>query len=117
MSDRHSRNEKRRRLAEQIAQEEQRISEIHGDLEHRRALVSSFKEQLLAIEQSTDEPRRVDEGATGTTALSDEQKVRLFRSLFSRSRGRFRAPLGKPQDWKGWLFAGLRERMGSGALR
>ena len=43
MSDRHSSGERRRRLAEQMAEKEQRISEIHADLEHRRALVSSFK--------------------------------------------------------------------------
>ena len=85
MSDRHSSRERRRKLAEQIAEEEQRISEIHADLEHRRGLVSSFKEQLKAIEQRAGEPMRVDEGATRTATLSSEQKVRLFRSLF---RGR-----------------------------
>jgi len=85
LSDRHSSRERRRKLAEQIAEEEQRISEIHADLEHRRGLVSSFKEQLKAIEQRAGEPMRVDEGATRTATLSSEQKVRLFRSLF---RGR-----------------------------
>ena len=85
LSDRHSSGERRRRLAERIAEEEQRISEIHADLEHRRALVSSFKEQLEAIEPRADEPMRVDEGATSATTLSRQEKVRLFRSLF---RGR-----------------------------
>jgi hypothetical protein len=50
MSDSHSSDERRRILAEQIAREEQHISEIDAELEHRRALVSSFKEQLAAIE-------------------------------------------------------------------
>ena len=86
MTDRHSSDERRRTLAEQIAQEEQRISEIDAELEHRRALVSSFKEQLAAIEPRADRPTALDEGATSTTAtLSSEEKVRMFRSLF---RGR-----------------------------
>lgn len=87
MSDRHSNDERRRILAEQIAQEEQRISEIHADLEHHRALVSSFKEQLRGIQPKADGPiAPLDEGTTSTTTtLSSEEKVRLFRSLF---RGR-----------------------------
>jgi superfamily II DNA or RNA helicase len=86
LSDSHSSDEKRRTLAEKIAQEEQLISEIHAALEHRRALVSSFKEQLAAIEPRADRPTTLDEGATSTTAtLSSEEKVRMFRSLF---RGR-----------------------------
>ena len=56
MSDSHSSDERRRILAEQIAQEEQRISEIHAELEHRRALVSSFKEQLTGIQPKADGP-------------------------------------------------------------
>jgi hypothetical protein len=86
MSDSHSSDERRRILAEQIAQEEQRISEIHAELERRRALVSSFKEQLTAFQPKGDGPMALDEGATSTTTtLSSEEKVRLFRSLF---RGR-----------------------------
>ena len=86
MSDSHSGDERRRILAEQIAQEEQRILEIHAELEHRRALVSSFKEQLTGIRPNADGPVALDEGATSaTTTLSSEEKVRLFRSLF---RGR-----------------------------
>ena len=86
MSDGDSSDERRRILAEQIAREEQHISEIDAELEHRRALVSSFKEQLAAIEPRADRPTALDEGATSTTAtLSSEEKVRLFRSLF---RGR-----------------------------
>jgi hypothetical protein len=86
LSDSHSSDERRRILAEQIAREEQHISEIDAELEHRRALVSSFKEQLAAIEPRADRPTALDEGATSTTAtLSSEEKVRMFRSLF---RGR-----------------------------
>jgi superfamily II DNA or RNA helicase len=86
LSDSHSNDDKRRTLAEKIFQEEQLISEIHAALEHRRALVSSFKEQLAAIEPHADRPTTLDEGAPSTTAtLSSEEKVRMFRSLF---RGR-----------------------------
>jgi len=86
MSDSHGSDERRRILAEQIAQEEQRISEIHAELERRHALVSSFKEQLTAFQLKGDGPMALDEDATSrTTTLSSEEKVRLFRSLF---RGR-----------------------------
>ena len=86
MSDSQSSDERRRILAEQIAREEQRISEIAAELEHRRALVSFFKEQLSALEPRADRSTALDEGATSTTAtLSSEEKVRTFRSLF---RGR-----------------------------
>jgi len=86
LNDDDSSDERRRTLAEQTAREEQHISEIDAELEHRRALVSSFKEQLAAIEPRADRPTALDEGATSTTAtLSSEEKVRMFRSLF---RGR-----------------------------
>ena len=86
MSDYQGSDKRRRILSEQIAQEEQRISEIHAELERRHALVSSFKEQLAAIEPSGDGPTAVGERATArTTTLSSEAKVQLFRSLF---RGR-----------------------------
>jgi len=86
LSDYQGRDKKRRILAEQIAQEEQRISEIHAELERRRGLVSSFKEQLAAIELSGVGPAAPDEGASSRmTTLSSEAKVQLFRSLF---RGR-----------------------------
>ena len=86
MSDYQNSDKRRRILAEQIAHEEQRISEIHAELERRRAHVSSFKEQLAAIKPRPDEPAAVDERATTrATNLSSEAKVQLFRSLF---RGR-----------------------------
>ena len=89
MSDRPSSDERRRTLAEKIAQEEQRISEIHADLERRHALVSSIKEQLAAIDSGADGPTATNDGATTrTTTPSSEEKVQLF---VSRSTGRFRA--------------------------
>ncbi len=86
MSDSHSNDARRRILAEQIAREEQRISEIHAELKRRHALVSSFKEQLAGLQPMANGLTVLDEGTTSTTTtLSSEEKVRLFRSLF---RGR-----------------------------
>jgi hypothetical protein len=56
LSDNKGNDERRRILASRIAQEEQRISEIHAELERRRALVSTFQEQLTATEPARDEP-------------------------------------------------------------
>jgi len=86
LSDNQSSDERRRILAEHIAQEEQHIVEIHAELERRRALVSSFKDQLAAIKQGGDGPAALDEAVSlSMTTLSREEKVRLFLSLF---RGR-----------------------------
>jgi hypothetical protein len=86
VSDRQSSDERRRTLAEKIAQEEQRISEIPADLERRHALVFSIKEQLAAIDSRADGPTATNDGATtGKTTPSSEEKVQLFGSLF---RGR-----------------------------
>jgi hypothetical protein len=61
LSDNQSNDERRRILADRIAQEEQRISEIHAELEQRRALVSSFQEQLTATEPGADGPPAPDD--------------------------------------------------------
>jgi len=61
LNDDDSSDERRRNLAEQIAREEQHISEIDAELEHRRAVVSSFKEQLAAIEPRAVRPTALEE--------------------------------------------------------
>ena len=44
MNDNQSTDEQRRKLTTRIAQEEQRISELHTELEQRRALVQKLKD-------------------------------------------------------------------------
>jgi hypothetical protein len=86
LSDGRSNDEKRRILTNRISQEEQRISEIHAELEQRRALVSAFQEQLTATEPMADEPLAPAETELSrSTTLSRKEKVRIFRALF---RGR-----------------------------
>ena len=86
MSGSRSNDEKRRILANRISQEEQRISEIHAELEQRRALVSAFQKQLTATEPMSDEPLAPAETESSkSTTLSSKEKVRIFRALF---RGR-----------------------------
>ena len=58
MSDNQSSDERRRILAEHIAHEEQRISEIHAELERRRALISSSSRLALFLRTHPLQPRR-----------------------------------------------------------
>jgi superfamily II DNA or RNA helicase len=86
LNDHQSDDARRQILADRIAQEEQRILEIHAELEQRRALVFSFQEQLTATGPKADVPPAPDETKSSrTTTPSSEEKVRIFRALF---RGR-----------------------------
>jgi hypothetical protein len=76
LSDSQSNDERRRILANRISQEEQRISEIHAELEQRRALVSAFQEQLTATGPMADEPpASAETESSKSKTLSSKEKV------------------------------------------
>jgi hypothetical protein len=69
-----SSDEQRRKLTARIAEEEQRISELHTELEQRRALVSSFQEQLTKTAKGTDRVQAAGEPASSmAAALAKEE--------------------------------------------
>jgi hypothetical protein len=127
LSDNRSSDEQRRKLTARIAQEEQRISEFHTELEQRRALVFSFHERLTEIEKGTDRAQAPDEAASSmSAALGREEKVRLFRTLFrgredvfprrweSRKTGKSGYSPACANEWDSLLCA---KKRGSGTAR